>query len=72
MTNLLQQAFDEASTLSAAEQDRVAQWLIDEIRSEHRWDAAFSNSQSALEKLAEEALSEHGAGKTQPLDPGSL
>ena len=72
MTDLLQQAFDEASSLSAAEQDQIAQWLIDEIRSEHRWEAAFAKSQGLLGKLAGQALAEHRAGKTQPLNADSL
>jgi hypothetical protein len=36
---------------------------------ERRWDAAFTRSAEALAELAAEALEEHRAGRTLPLDP---
>jgi len=38
MTDLLQRAFAEASKLPADQQDRVAQWLLDELADEEHWD----------------------------------
>ena len=58
MTRLLEKAFSEAGKLSATEQDKVAQWLLDELASERQWDEVFSNSSDALKQLADEALSE--------------
>jgi hypothetical protein len=50
------------------EQDALARWLIDEIISERKWEKAFTESEDVLDKLVDEALAEHGQGKTKPLD----
>lgn len=72
MTDLLQKAFTEASTLPDAEQDRLAKWLIAELESEQRWAKSFEDSQDLLSELADEALEELKAGLTLPLDPETL
>jgi hypothetical protein len=72
MTELLQKAFDEVSKLTAEEQDAVAAWILEEIADERRWDKAFANSSDKLARLAEKAMAEHRAGRTQPLDPDAL
>ncbi len=36
------------------------------------WDAAFAKKLGALEQLAEEALQEHHAERTRPLEPDAL
>jgi len=72
MTNLLEHAFAQASKLPPEEQDVIADWLLKELESEKRWDKAFAQSQSALSKLACEALAEHRQGETQSLDPDKL
>ncbi len=72
MTELLEKACAEAEKLSPEEQDALARWILDELTSERRWDAAFERSQDALETLADEALAEHRAGLTEPLDPDAL
>lgn len=71
MTQLLEKAFQEASKLSELEQNALARWLIDEILSEKKWVNTFAESEEVLEKLADEALSEHKQGRTKPLDPDS-
>ncbi|MBC8485881.1 MAG: hypothetical protein H8D45_07545 [Bacteroidetes bacterium] len=70
MTQLLEKAFKQASSLPAMEQNALARWLIEEIESEKKWDIAFSKSEDILDKLADEALSEHSQGKTNPLNIG--
>ena len=72
MTNLLEQAFAEASKLPLEEQDALADWILKELNSEHRWQKALAESQESLAELADEALSEHNAGETQDLDPSQL
>ena len=72
MTKLLKQAFDEAAKLDGAEQYSVARWLLEEMASERRWDEAFQRSPDELGKLAGEALGEHRAGRSRPLDPDAL
>ena len=68
MTPSLEQAFAEASKLSELQQNQLAQWLLDEILSEQKWDRLFTESEDLLTTLAEEALAEYQAGKTQLLD----
>jgi hypothetical protein len=72
MTKLLQEAFEKASQLPPEEQDSVAAVILHELESEQRWQELFANSQDALAKLASQALAEHRAGKTKPLDPDTL
>ncbi len=71
-TELLEQAFAEVAKLPPEEQEAFARWILEELASERRWDEAFANSADALAKLADEALAEHRAGKTQALDPDQL
>jgi hypothetical protein len=72
MTKLLEKAFQEASKLSDTEQDALARALLDELASERRWDELFAVSPDLLEHLADEALEEHRAGRTQELNPDKL
>src|SRR5436305_871456 len=65
MTKLLEEAFAEAAKLSAQEQDALAAVILDELASERRWDQAFADSADLLAQLADQALAEHRAGKTQ-------
>ncbi len=68
MTKLLEKAFIKASTLPEAEQDMVAQSLLDDLESEERWDEAFADSQDELSKLADEALRDHESHLTRPIN----
>ncbi len=69
MTQLLQEAFARAGELPQAEQDRFARFLLAELESEQRWAELFDRpeSEDLLDGLADEALSEHRAGRTRPL-----
>ena len=69
MTQLLERAFAEAARLPAEQQDSVAAWLLEELASEDRWEAAFASSVDTLSRLADEALAEYEAGKTRVLEP---
>ena len=72
MTMSLRKAFEAASRLSDREQDELASAILEELAADERWDVAFGQSQSALKRLAEEALKEHRAGRTEVLDPDAL
>jgi hypothetical protein len=72
MTQLLEQAFTKASQLSSEGQDTVASLILKEIEAERRWENAFAGSQDALSQLADEALSEHRAGRTKRLNVDEL
>ena len=68
----LEHAFAEAAKLPVGEQDVFASWLLAELASEKGWEVRFAGSGDALARLADEALAEHRAGKTAPLDPDRL
>jgi hypothetical protein len=72
MTKLLQQAFEAASRLPEADQNAFAKWVLEELKSEKRWEQSFADSEEVLEMLADEAIHEKRAGKTKPLDLKSL
>ena len=61
-------AFAAASKLPESEQDAMAALVLEELESEARWAKAFSEHPEALKRLADEALAEHRAGRTKPLD----
>lgn len=58
--------------LSDVQQDSMAQWILDELEDEARWDRAFTESPPQLEMLGEKALEDFRAGRTEELDPDNL
>lgn len=72
MTKALKKAFDEASRLPEQDQDRLAGAILEELALTQQWEATLSASREVLERLADEALAEHRAGGTEPLDPYAL
>lgn len=72
MTELLNKAMTEIAKLPAREQDALASWILEELKSDNRWNQAFEETQDELGRLADEALREHRAGKTKPLDPDRI
>jgi hypothetical protein len=72
MTNKLKKAFDAASKLPPAEQDALAAAILEEVKVDGLWEASFAKKPGALERLGDEALDEHRAGTTRPLDPETL
>ena len=71
MTKALEEVFREASKLSESDQDALAAAIKAELEAEDEdeWHALLLDSQDALGKLADEALSEYSTGRTEPLDP---
>jgi hypothetical protein len=65
MTQLLEQAIEKLKTLKEAEQDAIAALILEEIEDEARWDESFAKSHDVLAHLAQAALAEDRAGKTQ-------
>lgn len=68
MTQLLERAYAEVARLPEADQDAIATLILEELEDERKWQTSFAQSQDALARLAEEALAEHRAGRTKPLD----
>jgi len=63
MTDLLEKALRKAARLPAAEQDRIAQVILDEIEDEARWQTTFARSQDDLAALAGDAREEIAQGE---------
>jgi hypothetical protein len=72
MTKALRKAFEVASRLPDREQEELAAAILEELAADERWEAVFAESQAALKRLADEALREHRAGRTEALDPDAL
>ncbi len=72
MTKLLESAIAKARQLPEADQNAIAQIVLDEIESERRWDELFARSPEKLGKIADQAWSEHEAGHSEELDPDRL
>jgi hypothetical protein len=72
MTKALKKAFGAASRLPDSDQDELAAAILEELETDERWEATFARSQDALGRLTDEALEEHRAGRTEPLDPDAL
>lgn len=68
MTDLLKKAFDAVSALPPERQNALAKLILAEIEDEKRWDEAFAGSQDKLAAMANEAIAEHKAGRTRPMD----
>lgn len=72
MTQALDAAIAKLATLPAEDQDRIAQWLLDELRDDEQWTRQFATSQDALSTLAAEARADRAAGRATELDPDKL
>jgi hypothetical protein len=72
MTQALEAAIRKLATLPAEEQDRIARWLLDELRDDEHWTRQFATTQDALSKLAVEARADRAAGRATELDPDKL
>ncbi len=72
MTQALDAVVAKLATLPPDEQDRIARWLLEELRDEEQWAQQFAGSQDALAKLAAEARADRAQGRTTELDPDKL
>ena len=72
MAKLLDRAFQEASKLPEITQNALANWLIEEMEDEKKWERTFAETEDILERLADEALLSDKQGETKPLDVDKL
>ena len=74
MNQLLVDAFQRASRLPEAEQERLANLILEEMAADLEWDALLASdvSESMLAELADAAVSDHLAGRTKALLPEDL
>lgn len=69
---LLEKAFAEVAKLPEDQQESFAQWILETLEDEQRWDTAFAASLDKLEILGAKALADFRDGLTQELDPDTL
>jgi hypothetical protein len=72
VTKLLEKAIAELTKLPETQQESMAQWILDELEDETRWDQNFAGSLSQLEQLGKKALDDYRAGRTRELNPDEL
>lgn len=72
MVKLLDKAFEELAKLPETQQESMAQWILDELADEARWEQHFKGSLAQLAQLGKQALQDHRDGKTQELDVDTL
>ena len=74
MNQHLKQAFQKASQLPEADQTRLARFLLAKLEANRQWQELFSRpeSEDVLERMADEARSDHRAGLTSPLSVENL
>jgi hypothetical protein len=72
MTKALQAAFEAIAKLPENQQNALASAILQELAVEERWEAALQSDLEALERLADEAISDDKAGRTQKLEPEKL
>jgi hypothetical protein len=68
----LELVISEIEKLPPEEQNQFTAWILEELHSEERWSKLFAKSRDALSHLADEALEEYKAKKTNKLDPDTL
>lgn len=72
MTQMLEEAIRAVKALSDRDQDAIAASILAEIEDDRRWAESFARSPDLLAELAREAVEEHRAGRTLPLDPDRM
>jgi len=68
MTKLLDNAFNEVSTLSEIEQNIFARFILDEIHLEKKWNNSFAQSEELLSTMADDALYDYSINNTEILN----
>jgi hypothetical protein len=72
MTKALEEVFKKASTLPEAEQDALAEAIRAEIGAAKDWEKSFAGSLDVLGRPGDEAIADHRAGRTKPVDPDTM
>jgi hypothetical protein len=72
MTQMLEEAIRAVKALPGRDQDAIAASILAEIEDNRCWAESFARSPDLLAELAQEALEEHRAGRTLPLDADSM
>lgn len=74
MSALLDEAVAKARSLPEADQEALAALMLQEMEADRRWDELFARpeSQTLLERMADEAIAEIKAGRARKLSLDDL
>ncbi len=72
MTPLLEQAYAEIAKLSPDQQDEFARWMLAQLANMQQWNKSAEATADSLEWMADQALADFHAGRTEELDPDKL
>lgn len=67
MTTLLEQALLELQACSPGDQDAIAALILEQLADDRRWDATFTASLPALEKMADKVRADIRAGRSREM-----
>ena len=65
MTQLLEKALAQVSSLPDPEQDAIASLILDELADDRQWDEAFARSREQLGRLADRVRQDIRAGRVR-------
>lgn len=71
MTQLLDKTIAEITKLPPEKQEAFLRWILEELE-DQQWQQSFDQSADLLEQMADEALADFHAGRTEELDPDKL
>jgi hypothetical protein len=72
MTRLMKQAIERLGNVPETEQDRLAEFLLNELKEDERWSRSTADNEARLKALVDTVLSDDDRGECQPLDPDRL
>ncbi len=72
MTRLMKQAIERLRAIPESQQDRVAEFVLQELAEDERWAASTHDHARKLEGLVENVLADDAQGRCEPLDPEQL
>ena len=72
ITKQFEKVIEKVGSLPEDDQNALAEWILEELEDEKRWQKSFSESQDVLEKMAEKALKDREQGTVKPFDLSGL
>jgi hypothetical protein len=72
MTRLMAKAIEKLRAVPEPQQDRLAQFLLNELEEDDRWSRLTATHDKKLGALIDGILADDNRGKCEPLEPDSL
>jgi hypothetical protein len=72
MTRLMEQAIERLRKVPETEQDRLAQFLLNELKEDELWSRSTADHETRLKSLINNVLTDDNQGACEPLDPDRL